>query len=128
MQRKIFVAVGLAVFVCAASVGFADVMDTARCKEAKAKTAGKKASDSLKAFGKNLKRPNPAKLASDISKADSKFMKGFSKAEAKSGCLTTGDAGEIGATVDAFVEDVIAQTSVPCDCCSTDLDLLPDDR
>ncbi len=51
------------------------------CREAKDKAAGKKASDLLKAFGKNQKIPNVSKLAQDISKAQSKFTKAFGKAD-----------------------------------------------
>ena len=64
------------------------------------------------AFGKNLKTPNVGKLASDISKAQSKFTKGFTKAEfsgsgASKGCQTIEDADDIEAKVDAFVVDVL---------------------
>jgi hypothetical protein len=62
----------------------------------------------LKAYGKNIKKPNPAKLASDISKAQSKFTKGFVKAESKGGCVTTGDAATIEAKTDAFVAGNVA--------------------
>ena len=77
----------------------------ARCKDAKAKAAGKKASALLKAVGKNEKKQNLAKLAQDVSKAQSKFTKSFAKAESKGGCLTTADAATMEAKVDAFVDD-----------------------
>jgi pimeloyl-ACP methyl ester carboxylesterase len=79
------------------------------CKNAKAKAAGKKAADLLKAYGKDAKKEDAAKLASSISKAQSKFTKSFNKAESKGGCLTTGDAAAIEAKVDAFVEDITLQ-------------------
>jgi hypothetical protein len=84
------------------------------CKEKKAKATAKKAADLLKAFGKNEKKPNPTKLAVDISKAQSKFTKSFIKAENASGCLTSGDADGIGSKVDAFVDDALAWFSLVC--------------
>lgn len=81
------------------------------CKEKKTKAAGKKAFALLKAFGKNHKKPDAGKLESDISKAQSKFTKGFIKAEGKGQCLTSGDADPIEAQVDAFVLDVIGEVS-----------------
>ena len=113
MQRRLVVAIGLAVLVSAGSPAPADVMDAARCKEAKAKETGKKVASLLKAFGKNEKRPNLIKLALDISKAGSKFTKGFTKAESI-GCQTTGDADVIGAKVDAFVLNVAGMISPVC--------------
>jgi len=41
-----------------------------------------------------------------LAKAGGKFAAGFSKAESKGDCLTTGDAGPIGSRVDAFVADI----------------------
>jgi len=79
------------------------------CKDSKAKTTGKKASALLKAYGKNIKKSDPLKLSSSVSKAQSKFTKGFVKAEGKGGCLTSGDSGAIELKVDAFVFDVIEE-------------------
>ena len=87
----------------------------ATCKEAKAKVAGKKAFDLVKAFGKNLKKPDAAKLDADVSKALSKFAKGFSKAESKGGCRTSGDWEAIEAKVDAFVAVVTNAIDGPLD-------------
>jgi hypothetical protein len=107
MLSKTAVAITLAFFCLAAPEhGAADPIAT--CKEKKAKATGKKAADLLKAFGKNEKKPNAAKLRADISKAQSRFTKGFTKAEAK-GCPTSGDAGTIEAKVDALVEDLLYQ-------------------
>jgi hypothetical protein len=90
------------------------VDQAARCKEAKAKETGKKASGLMKAFGKNAKKPSAAKLAQDLSKVQSKFTKGFSKADAKAECPTSGDAGVIEAKVDAFVFDMVANIAPSC--------------
>ena len=73
------------------SAGYAGVDPAALCQEKKAKATGKKAFDQLKAYGKDAKKPNGAKLAADISKSESKFQKAFSKAEAKGECAD-GDA------------------------------------
>jgi hypothetical protein len=86
----------------------------ASCKAAKAKATGKKASSLMKAFGKNIKSPSPVRLAQSISKAESKFTKGFTKAESKGGCLTTADAGAIEAKVDALVADAIEDLGPTC--------------
>ena len=86
-----------AVLVGVAPVVFAGVSPESRCKDAKAKATGNKAAAVLKAAGKNAKSPSPARLARDVSKAQSKFTKAFVKAEGKGGCLTTGDAPAKGA-------------------------------
>jgi hypothetical protein len=54
-------------------------------------------------------------LAADVSKAESKFTKGFTKAEDKAAgaCPTSGDSGSIESKVNAFVLDVIAELGSP---------------
>ncbi len=83
----------------------------AACTEAKAKAAGRKAAALMKAYGKNIKKPEPAKLAASISKAQSKMTKGFLTAEGKGGCATTGDVDGIEAKTDAFVVTSICPIS-----------------
>jgi len=88
------------------------------CKGAKAKATGKKALALLKAFGKNGKTPNPGALTSNISKAQSKFTKGFTKAEFTSagvskGCEPIEDADEIEVKADSFVADVLDDLAFP---------------
>ena len=90
------------------------VDQAARCKEAKARETGKKAFGLLKAFGKNTKKPNAARLAQDISKVQSKFAEGFSKADGRGGCQTTGDADSIEAMVDGFVIDTVGRLCPAC--------------
>jgi hypothetical protein len=108
MLIRAAVAIALGIFIAADSAAQAGVNPRAVCKEKKAKAAGKKTADLLKAFGKNTKKPNGAKLDSDISKARSKFTKGFTKAEATGTCPTSGDSGTIAAKVDAFVDHVVS--------------------
>jgi len=98
------------VFALLGSPTHADLDAGVLCREAKAKAAGKKASDLLKSFGRNEKNP-VGRLAQDISKAQSKFTRSFSRAEARGGCLTSGDSDDVEARVDAFVQDVLAETS-----------------
>ncbi len=86
----------------------AGVDAAAGCKDAKAKAAGKQAGDMLKALGKNVKDPDPVKLAQSLSKAESKITKAFTKAEGKGGCVTLNDVDDIKGGVDAFVADVNA--------------------
>jgi pimeloyl-ACP methyl ester carboxylesterase len=87
------------------------------CKDKKAKAAGKKVLDKLKAYGKDAKKQNAAKLAADLSKAESKFERAFTKAEFDGkgelrGCVTTGDATNIELTVDDFVRDMLCDGPV----------------
>lgn len=105
-------ALGLLLFGAAAARAGTDPADA--CKDAKAKAAGKKASAVMKAYGKNFKKPSPARLSASISKAQSKFTKGFTKAESKGGCLTTGDSGAIEAKVDALVAEIVEDFGPAC--------------
>jgi hypothetical protein len=112
MMRTLALVIGLGAFLVAGPVqAGTDPADS--CRDSKAKTAGKKASGLLKAYGKNIKKPNPVKLGQDVSKAQSKFTKGFVKAESKGGCSTTGDAATMEAKIDAFVDDAINDIDPP---------------
>ncbi len=116
MSRIVVVAIVIGVVCLAGTAVHAGGDPAAACKSAKAKAAGKKAGSLLKAAGKNIKKPNPLKLGADVSKAQSKFTKSFTKAEGKGGCETTGDAGAIEAKVDAFVDDAIGDIAPPSIC------------
>ncbi len=113
MAKRLLGILTIAFFTLAGTIADAGVAASALCKDKKAKATGKKASGILKAFGKNLKVPNAVKLASDISKAQSKFTKGFTSAEAGGGCQTTGDSGAIETKVDAFADDVGGELAPP---------------
>jgi hypothetical protein len=104
--NALLLGLGLGILFYSGPVGAASD-PAATCVQKKAKAAGKKANDILKAHGKHIKKPNEPKLTSDVSKAQSKFTKSFTKEEAKGGCETTGDAPTIEAKVDAFVDDVL---------------------
>ncbi len=112
MIKKVVLALGLGVFLAAGTVAQAGVAADATCKDAKLKGMGSDSLNLLKAFGANIKTGNTAKLTSDISKAQSKMTKAFTKAEfagsgAPKGCDTTDDVDEIEAKVEAFTEDVL---------------------
>jgi hypothetical protein len=111
MARKLIVAVAVGTLVLGGALAHAGTDPADACKDSKAKATGKKAFNLLKAYGKNHKKPNPVKLGSDVSKAQSKFTKSFVKAEGKGGCLTVTDSTAIEMKVDAFVVDVIEEVS-----------------
>lgn len=110
MIRNLALALGLGMFLMA-GISYAAVDPANACKDSKLKGTGKKAYDLLKAYGKNIKKNPDIKLGDNVSKAESKFTKGFSKAESKGGCVTTADSGSIEDKVDAFVMDVINELS-----------------
>ena len=110
MIRNLALALGLGMFLMA-GVSYAAVDAGDACKSSKLKGTGKKAFDLLKAYGKNIKLNPDTKLLTNVSKAESKFTKAFTKAEGKGGCLTTADSGAIEDKVDAFVMDVIGELS-----------------
>jgi hypothetical protein len=110
MLKKLALALGLGAFLLSGTtLVYAAADPAASCKNAKLKGTGKKAFDLLKALGKNIKKPDDAKLAGGVSKAQSKFTKSFTKAENKGGCETTADSDAIEMKTDEFVADVIAE-------------------
>jgi Protein of unknown function (DUF1566) len=108
MANRLVLGLAVAVFVVAASLAHAAVIDEdLKCKEAKVKAAGLKALTLMKAFGTNTKKPNSVKLGTDISKAQSKFTKLFTAPEAKEWCDTTGDAPAVEVAVDDCVNQLV---------------------
>jgi hypothetical protein len=83
------------------------------CSSAKYKEAGKKAYGKLGCHRKAAQKGVPVDPAC-LAKAETKYNAGFAKAEAKGDCVTTGDAAAIEAKVDAFIDDVLAELSLPC--------------
>ena len=114
MISRLVLSISLCIFIAVGSTAHAGVEPGNLCKEKKAKEAGAKAFGLLKALGKNLKKPDPIRLAWDISKARSKFTKGFEKAEATGGCETTEDSDAIEAKVDALVFEMVANIDPTC--------------
>ena len=108
MGNRLAVVIALGMVVAVNSTAQAGISPDLKCGDAKAKAAGLKASDLLTTFMNNKKKPNPDKLSKKISKAQSLFTKVFTKAEAKGGCVTSGDSATIEAEVDGFVAAVIA--------------------
>jgi hypothetical protein len=116
MAKKLLGILAIALLTLGGTAAYAGVAPSSLCKDKKAKATGAKALGVLKAFGANQKTPNLGKLASDISKAQSKFTKGFTKAEfsgsgASKGCDIIEDADDIEAKVDALVADVLDELS-----------------
>lgn len=112
MVKKITLALGLGVFLMTGTAVYAAVAPEALCKDKMLKETGKKTLNLLKAFGKNIKRLDTEKLANDVSKAQSKFTKGFSRAEFKGdgtpkGCESPGDPAAIELKVDTFVFQIL---------------------
>ena len=107
MSRKLVAAV-VGVLLVSGYTAHASVNPAALCREKKSRATGKKAFDLLKAFGKNVKKEDPARLDSAISKAESKFTKEFTRAEAHGDCLTSDDSASIEAKVEAFIVTVIS--------------------
>jgi hypothetical protein len=90
-----------------------------KCKDIKGKASGVQAFSLLKAFGANARKPNTKKLTQDLAKAGRKFTKAFTKIEAKNGCATTGDSGDIRASTDQFVANVLARLCPPVETSTT---------
>jgi hypothetical protein len=117
MVKKLCGALAVALLALGTSA-HAGVPPASTCKDAKAKATGTKALGLLKAFGANAKVVNTTKLSADISKAQSKFTKGFTKAEftgagASKGCTIIEDSDEVEAKVDALVLDVLDELEQP---------------
>jgi hypothetical protein len=119
------VAATLAAVVFSSAGAHAGIAANDLCKDKKYKASGKNVSDLLKAFGKNKKTPNVTKLAFDISKAQSKLSKGFTKAEftgsgASLGCDTIEDVTNLEGMGQRHVQAVLtALDGVSCTtaCC-----------
>jgi len=112
MLTKVLTTFALGMFVAVGLPAHAGVEPEVKCKDAKAKEAGKKALALMKALGKNLKKPDDAKLAADLSKAQSRLAGGFAKAESKGSCETTGDAASVAAKVDTCMLGVMDDLEV----------------
>jgi len=117
MSGQLTAAVAVASLTLASTAAYAGLDPDVRCKDRKLKLTGKNALDLLKSFGKNAKKPNLSKLTQDLSKSQSRFTKGFTKAEFTGrgdsrGCATTGDASVIESKVEVYVQDVIDELSM----------------
>ena len=110
MVGKLGLALGLGLFLLAGPAS-ANVQN---CQSLKLKASGKKAFKILKAHGSNAKNPNPGRLASTISKAQSRFTKTCKKAMSQGNCPVTGnDCATLEAKTDGFVDDVFAELASP---------------
>jgi hypothetical protein len=106
VARRAGIILGLVLALLASSVALA-ADPAAVCAAAKRKAAAKKAYGKLKCAAKAASKGiaiDPACLA----KVETKFQAAYAKAEAKGGCLTTANANDVEATVDACVAAVRA--------------------
>ena len=106
-MTKAFASAVLCVFTFVAATGVARASATPaqKCASSKIRETGKKANGKLKCWSKEVVRPGG--LAACNARVEGKFADRFARAEAQGGCASTGDAGSIEATVDAFVDDVV---------------------
>jgi hypothetical protein len=82
----------------------------ANCTTAKQKAAAKKLSAMVNCHNKAIKKLEPVD-AECLAKAQRKVEDSFAKAEAKGGCLTTGDVSSISALVDSWLAELLAAAS-----------------
>lgn len=108
MASRLVLVSAVAAFCLAGSLSYAEIYRPALCKEKKTKAAGKRTLEILTALGRTAKKPDTLRLMQQMSKAESKFSKAISKAEAGGCCVTSGDAAELDALVAASVIDIIA--------------------
>jgi len=93
----------------------------ATCAAAMQKVAGKKAVAKLKCYTKAI-LANEGIDQSCLDNAEAKFSAALVKAQAKGGCLNTGDGSDLEAAVDTFVNSVVTltpattttTTTIPC--------------
>lgn len=91
------------------------------CAAAKQKATGKKAVSKLKCYTKAM-LANEGVDQSCLDTAEAKFSDAIGKAEAKGGCVNTGDANDLEAAVNTFVDSVVTltpattttTTTIPC--------------
>jgi hypothetical protein len=114
MSTRAILAVGIMAGLVGVTTAHAGPTPQAKCNEAKAKAAGKKAAALLKAFAKNISKDPDTKLAGSVSKAESKFTRAFTNAEAKGGCLNVGDSGDIEAETNTYVAAVLEKLASSC--------------
>jgi hypothetical protein len=78
-----------------------------RCSAAKLRAAGRKAASKISCYRKAV-LASMAPDADCLARAEAKFVRAFAAADARGGCLTTGDAADVEAIVDQFIADLLA--------------------
>ncbi|MEO7435132.1 MAG: hypothetical protein ABI080_06550, partial [Candidatus Binatia bacterium] len=99
------VAVSFVVVLAASSTAAAATTPARRCAAAKLKASGLTAAGLLGCHASAVKRAG-AVDAGCLAKSHGKLTSAFTRAEAKGGCATTGDVGDVTVTLDDFVADV----------------------
>jgi hypothetical protein len=94
-------------YLCIAWAGYASAVQTPeQCQASKLKAAGKKASCRTNEMAKQIRG-----ASFDLSKCSTKLSSSFAKADAKGGCLTTGDEAIIEGRIDASTDLIKALLS-----------------
>jgi hypothetical protein len=78
------------------------------CAPAKLRAAGKKATMKIACYRRALQSGSSLDT-NCIARAEERFVRAFAAADARGGCATTGDAGDVEAIVDQFVADLVAK-------------------
>jgi hypothetical protein len=111
-MQKLAALVLIAFVAVAASVAQAGPTPAQKCSASKIKATSKKAAAKLKCHEKAITKGVAVDPAC-LTKAEDKFTDAFAKAEAKSGCATTGDTNAIEALVDTFVDAAVVALEPP---------------
>lgn len=110
MMLRTFAVLASLVFFASlpASAQILDKVESA-CASTKLKATGKKVNAKLKCEAKAIQKEQPAADPECLSKAEAVFLQAFTKAEAKGGCVSEGDAASVEANVDELVDDEIVR-------------------
>ncbi len=102
-MRLVFAALALVLAGAPASA----TPDARLCAIRKLKAASRKSAAELVCFEQAIASGAPLD-PSCLAKADARFTAAFARAEARGGCVITGDAGSVETTVDACVENLVS--------------------
>jgi hypothetical protein len=78
------------------------------CTPAKLRAAARKATTKIGCYRRAVQSGSSLD-ANCIARAEERFLRAFAAAEARGGCVMTGDAGDVEAIVDQFVADLVAK-------------------
>jgi hypothetical protein len=113
------VIVSSCVLEIAVPTAFGGVAPAAKCKERKGFGTGRYSRNLLRAFGLNRKTPNVTQLASDISTAQSRITRVFTRAEfdtvgQQKGCELVDDIDALKAMGEAYTDTVLCALNPGC--------------
>jgi hypothetical protein len=110
MRKRVLLALGL-IAVVSAPVAQA-ATPAQKCAAAKLKAAKTKTATELKCYKKAFLAGSQVDAAC-LAKAQEKFAKAFADAEARGGCASEGDAGQVADSIDAFLAGLIPALEPP---------------